>query len=133
MARITVRPDLTGTTHMVAVPPTAKIRDMETGEIATDREGTTLFTVQLMETFGLQAQIIKVTVPQTGLIDGLVPGAVVRPVGLVAAPWGNVFGGQVSVGLSYRAESLELAQATPVTAALTATTAEPVKAGASAK
>jgi hypothetical protein len=130
MARITVRPDLTGTTHMVAVPPTPKVRDMETGEIATDREGVTLFTVQLLETFGLQAQIIKVTVPQTGLIDGLATGAIVRPVNLVAAPWGNVFGGQVSVGLSWRAESLELA---PTSGAATTPAPEPVKAAASAK
>ncbi|WP_042378815.1 SCO3933 family regulatory protein [Streptacidiphilus melanogenes] len=124
MARITVRPDLTGVTHIVAVPPTVKVKDMETGEIAVDRDGKTrLFTVQLMETFGLQAQVIKVTVPETGLIDGLALGAIVRPVGLIASPWGNAFGGQVTVGLAYRAESLELANPT----------AAPAKAEAAAK
>jgi hypothetical protein len=129
MARITVRPDLTGVTHMVAVPPTPKIKDLETGEIALDRDGKTrMFTVQLMELFGVSAQVIKVTVPETGLADAelMVPGAVVRPVGLIASPWGNAFGGQVQVGLAYRADAFVVA--TPAAPA-----AAPVKADAAAK
>lgn len=112
MARITVRPDLTGMTHLVAVPPTVKIRNLETGEIALDRDGkTALYTVELLEVGGPAAQVIKITVPETGLsglIDTLATGQIVRPVGLVAAPWGNYFGGQVNVGLSYRADALVL-------------------------
>jgi hypothetical protein len=111
MPRITVRPDLTGVLHLIAVPPTEKIKDLETNEVATDRDGKTrLFTVQLMETFGVQAQIIKVTVPEPGLADlaSMMPGSPVRLTGLIASPWGNVFGGQVQVGLAYRAEAVTL-------------------------
>jgi hypothetical protein len=109
MARITVRPDLTGVVHMVAIAPTPKVKDLTTGEIATDRDGETpLYTIQLMELYGPQAQIIKVTVPFPGLgdLERLTPGAQVRLTGLIASPWGNVFGGQVQVGLAYRAEAV---------------------------
>ncbi|GAA3056388.1 hypothetical protein GCM10020229_80180 [Kitasatospora albolonga] len=111
MARITIRPDLTGMTHMVAVPPMPKLTDVATGQVATDREsGETLFTVQLLETYEATAQIVKVTVPESGCTD-LAAGAVVRPVGLTASPWANLFNGQVQSGVAYRAASL-----TPVTA-----------------
>lgn len=107
MARITIRPDLTGTTHMVAVPAVPKFSDAATGQVAIDREtGASLFTVQLLETFEATAQLIKVTVPETGLDAGLVPGAIVRPVGLTATPWANLFNGQVQSGVAYRAASL---------------------------
>ncbi|MEV6212724.1 hypothetical protein [Kitasatospora sp. NPDC051914] len=131
MARITIRPDLTGTTHMVAVPPVPKFADAATGQVATDREtGASLYTVQLLETFEATAQLIKVTVPETGLDAGLVPGAIVRPVGLTATPWANLFNGQVQSGVAYRAASL--VPVVPAAAASApkakASTAEPVAA-----
>ncbi|RKE19992.1 hypothetical protein [Streptomyces sp. TLI_171] len=116
MARITIRPDLTGTTHLVAVPAVPKLADAATGQVATDREsGATLYTVQLLETFEATAQLIKVAVPETGLDAGITPGAIVRPVGLIATPWANLFNGQVQSGVAYRAEAL-----VPVVAAVPA-------------
>ncbi|QKW21110.1 hypothetical protein HUT16_20435 [Kitasatospora sp. NA04385] len=123
MARITIRPDLTGTVHMVASPPAVKLADASTGLVATDREsGATLYTVQLVETYDGTAQLIKVTVPEGGVDTSLAPGSVVRPVGLVATPWANVFNGQVSNGVAYRAESLSVlsAVALPADAAVAA-------------
>ncbi|MFD8478715.1 hypothetical protein [Kitasatospora sp. NPDC059673] len=127
MARITIRPDLTGTTHMVAVPPVPKLADAATGQVATDREtGATLYTVQLLETFEAAAQLIKVTVPEPGLDAGLVPGAIVRPVGLIATPWANLFNGQVSNGVAYRAEALVPAAPAAPASKSAAKSAEPV-------
>lgn len=128
MARITIRPDLTGTTHMVAVPPVPKLADAATGQIATDREtGASLYTVQLLETFEATAQLIKVTVPETGLDAGLVPGAIVRPVGLTATPWANLFNGQVQSGVAYRAASVvPVVPATAPKATAKASASEPV-------
>ncbi|MFJ9842039.1 hypothetical protein ACIRYZ_16485 [Kitasatospora sp. NPDC101155] len=127
MARITIRPDLTGTTHMVAVPPVPKMADAATGLVATDREsGATLYTVQLLETFEATAQLIKVTVPEPGLDAALAPGAIVRPVGLIATPWANLFNGQVQSGVAYRAEALVSAVPAAPAAKSAAKTAEPV-------
>ncbi|GAA2105211.1 hypothetical protein GCM10009759_42100 [Kitasatospora saccharophila] len=112
MARIVIRPDLTGTAHMVATAPVPKLADAATGQVATDREsGATLYTVQLLETYEGKAQLIKVTVPEGGVDTSLTVGAVVRPVGLIASPWANVFNGQISQGVAYRAQALDLASA----------------------
>ncbi|AUG78657.1 hypothetical protein CFP65_3880 [Kitasatospora sp. MMS16-BH015] len=118
MARIVIRPDLTDTLHMVATPPAPKLADAATGLVATDREsGAQLYTVQLLETYDGTAQLIKVTVPEGGFDTSLTAGAVVRPVGLLATPWANVFNGQVQHGVAYRAASLASSSATGVSAA----------------
>ncbi|PYC86613.1 hypothetical protein C7C46_05755 [Streptomyces tateyamensis] len=110
MARITIRPDLTDTVHMVATPAVPKLVDAATGKVATDREsGATLYTVHLLETYEGTAQLIKVTVPECGVDPSLTAGAVVRPVGLVVTPWANVFNGHVQQGVAYRAQSLAIA------------------------
>ncbi|MFJ5025818.1 hypothetical protein ACIQAM_32895 [Streptomyces goshikiensis] len=63
-------------------------------------------TVMLMEDG--RAEIMKITVPQSGLATGLKPGAMVRPVDLFATPWARIFNGQLSDGVAYRAARLEL-------------------------
>ncbi|MFJ7193612.1 SCO3933 family regulatory protein [Streptomyces bacillaris] len=86
-----------------------KIKDQQTGEVATDREtGESLYTVTVMLMEDGRAEIMKITVPESGLAAGLKPGAVVRPVELFATPWARIFNGQLSDGVAYRAARLEL-------------------------
>ncbi|GAA1185446.1 hypothetical protein GCM10009654_48880 [Streptomyces hebeiensis] len=46
------------------------------------------------------------TVPESGVTDGLVLGAPVSLPGLVARPWESVFNGQQRHGIAYRAAAL---------------------------
>lgn len=55
-----------------------------------------------------RAEALKVTVPASGLPNGLKPGMPVKTVDLVARPWANLFNGQVSSGVAYRVSALEL-------------------------
>ncbi|MFJ6620946.1 hypothetical protein ACIQOW_25640 [Kitasatospora sp. NPDC091335] len=127
MPRITIRPDLTGTSHLLATPAAVKMADAATGQVATDREsGATLYTVQLLETYEGTAQLIKVTVPESEALLALTPGSMVRPVGLIATPWANLFNGQVSSGVAYRAEALVAAPPATPAPKSAAKTAEPV-------
>lgn len=84
-----------------------------------------LFTVTLMLMEEGRAEIMKVTVPETGLPNGLRPGSLVLPVELFATPWARIFNGNLSDGVAYRALRLDLAQM-PATAQ-EPTSAEPVK------
>ncbi|BBB00176.1 putative replication activator protein [Actinacidiphila reveromycinica] len=89
--------------------PTLKIKDQQTGEVATDREtGASLYTVTVMLMQDGRAEVLKITVPETGLAAGLKPGVMVRPMELFATPWVRIFNGQVSDGVAYRAARLEL-------------------------
>lgn len=89
-----------------------KIKNPETGEIATDRDtGETLYTVTVMQMSDGRAEILKITVPESGLPVGLTAGVMVRPVDLIATPWARIFNGSLSDGVAYRVSRLELAQA----------------------
>ncbi|MFE4913007.1 hypothetical protein ACFRCX_15905 [Streptomyces sp. NPDC056652] len=89
--------------------PVLKIKDQQTGEVATDREtGASLHTVIVMLMEDGRAETLKITVPETGLAAGLKPGVMVRPVELFATPWARIFNGQLSDGVAYRAARLEL-------------------------
>ena len=55
-----------------------------------------------------RAEAMKITVPETGLPNGLKPGVPVMPVELFATPWARIFNGQLSDGIAYRAERLDL-------------------------
>jgi hypothetical protein len=92
--------------------PVLKIKDQQTGEVATDREtGASLYTVTVMLWEDGRAEVLKITIPETGLEAGLKPGAMVRPVELFATPWARIFNGQLSDGIAYRATRLELVAA----------------------
>ncbi|MEU6754961.1 hypothetical protein [Streptomyces sp. NPDC046685] len=94
-----------------------KIKNPQTGEIATDRDtGETLYTVTVMQMSEGRAEILKITVPQSGLPVGLAAGVLVRPVDLIATPWARIFNGSLSDGIAYRVTRLELAQAPAVAA-----------------
>ncbi|MFJ8041368.1 hypothetical protein ACIRBX_12765 [Kitasatospora sp. NPDC096147] len=93
---------------MTGTDATPKIKDPQTGEIATDREtGEPLFTVTVMLMEEGRAEIMKLTVAQSGLPEGLKPGVMVRPVDLFATPWARLFNGQLSEGIAYRVGRLE--------------------------
>ncbi len=57
-----------------------------------------------------RAEILKITVPESGLPAGLAPGVTVRPVDLIATPWARIFNGSLSDGVAYRVTRLELVQ-----------------------
>ena len=118
MAKASVLVDTARSTYMVVMPPIEKMQgDNDAPKVrAFDREtGEGLSVVTLAETFGDRAQVIKVTVPESQIPAGVMPGTQVRPMDMVASVWANKgFGDQVNSGLSYRAKSLELA---PVPAA----------------
>lgn len=89
---------------MVAQPPQPKVKDRRTGERAMDAEtGAPLVTVDVMFAANGAADVISVTVPETGIPDGLVMGVPVTLVGLVARPWENEFNGTKRHGISFRA------------------------------
>ncbi|QKW51053.1 hypothetical protein [Streptomyces buecherae] len=103
---------LPSTVFMAGTLPVPKVKDPQTGELATDRDtGETLFTLTVFLMEEGRAEQMKITVPKSGLPDGLAPGVPVRPVDLFATPWARVFNGQLSDGVAYRATSLELAGA----------------------
>ncbi|MEV0282443.1 hypothetical protein AB0I22_39665 [Streptomyces sp. NPDC050610] len=101
---------LPSTMFMAGTAPVPKVKDPQTGELATDRDtGETLFTMTVFLMEEGRAEQMKITVPQSGLPDGLQPGVPVRPVELFATPWARMFNGQLSDGVAYRASALELA------------------------
>lgn len=110
MAKQTVRVDINASEYRLVMPVIPKVRDEQTGEIAKDRQtGEAMYIAHLAETSEGRAQLVKVTIPETGQAEGLKPGDLVRPVELTASPWANVFGDQVNSGLAYRAKGLEAA------------------------
>lgn len=46
------------------------------------------------------------TVPSTGVPEGLAPGTMVHVVGLKARDWENTFNGQTRHGISFRAVAI---------------------------
>ncbi|MDH6585912.1 hypothetical protein M2161_005018 [Streptomyces sp. SAI-133] len=94
----------------VATAPAPKVVNKQTGERAVDREtGAGLSTVGLLISDEGEGNLYQVTVPETGLPEGLVPGALVRVVGLRARDWENEFNGQKRHGISFRAVAITAA------------------------
>ncbi|RFU82771.1 hypothetical protein DY218_31450 [Streptomyces triticagri] len=95
--------DVSAATVMAAKAPQPKVKDRRTGEIATDAEGVTLMTVEVMFSSNDEVEILKVTVPQPGLSGEMQMGTPVALTGLVASPWENEFNGQKRHGIAFRA------------------------------
>ncbi|MFE0186942.1 hypothetical protein [Streptomyces sp. NPDC058989] len=114
MARTSIRVGLLPETRFMAgALPVPKWADQDKGERALDREtNAPLYTVMIFLMEGERAETLKVTVPETGLPNGLKPGTPVKTVDLVANPWANLFNGQVSSGVSYRVKALVIDQGT---------------------
>ncbi len=108
MARIRVGL-LPTASFMVGTMPVPKYADAEKTQFAVDREtGEQLKTVTLFFMEEDRAEALKITVPASGLPNGLKPGLPVMPVELFATPWARIFNGQLSDGIAYRADRLDL-------------------------
>lgn len=109
MASKPIRVLTQGALYTVATPSAPKVKDLRTGEIATHPQtGEPLHTVSLLEMADGAADLLKVTVPASKIPQGLRLGVPVRPVGLMATPWARIFNDQLSDGVAYRADSIEM-------------------------
>ncbi|WP_127450251.1 hypothetical protein [Streptomyces sp. B29(2018)] len=96
--------DVSTAVVFVTTAPTPKLVNKQTGERAVDREtGAGLSTVGLLISDEGEGNLYQVTVPETGLPEGLTPGMPVSVVGLKARDWENEFNGQKRHGISFRA------------------------------
>ncbi|WP_079152432.1 hypothetical protein [Streptomyces sp. RTd22] len=111
MAMTRIRVGLLPSTMFIAgTAPVPKIKDPETGVLATDRDtGETLHTLTVFLMEEGRAEQMKLTVPESGLPDSLQPGTPVQVTELFATPWARIFNGQLSEGVAYRAAKVELA------------------------
>ncbi|MFD1830398.1 hypothetical protein ACFSJS_12075 [Streptomyces desertarenae] len=100
----TIRVETSTATILLTEAPEPKVRDRQTGEVAKDAvSGETLMTIGVVYIDEGESALIRVTVPESGVADGLALGAPVSLPGLVAKPWENVFNGQQRHGIAYRA------------------------------
>ncbi|WP_327324180.1 MULTISPECIES: hypothetical protein [unclassified Streptomyces] len=94
-------------TVMLIQAPEPKIKNRETGEVATDRQsGKTLFNVNVAVIVDGRPDALTIVVAEDGVQPDLFPGVPVALPGLVARPWENDFGH----GISYRATAVMAAQ-----------------------
>ncbi|MCZ2526007.1 hypothetical protein ACFW9F_02160 [Streptomyces sp. NPDC059506] len=102
-----IRVETSSATILLTEAPEKKIRDRQTGEVATDAvTGETLMKIGVVYIDGGESSLLQVTVPESGVTEGLTLGAPVSLVGLVARPWENVFNGQQRHGIAFRAAAV---------------------------
>ncbi|WP_069769928.1 hypothetical protein [Streptomyces sp. LUP30] len=102
-----IRVDASTATILLTEAPAPKVRDRQTGEIAKDAvSGEALMTVGVVFIDEGDSSLIQVTVPESGVTEGLTVGAPVSLPGLVARPWESVFNGQQRHGIAYRATAI---------------------------
>jgi hypothetical protein len=102
-----IRIDASTATILLTEAPAPKVRDRQTGEIAKDAlTGEALMTVGVVYIDEGESSLIQVTVPESGVTEGLTVGAPVSLPGLVARPWQSVFNGQERHGIAYRATAV---------------------------
>lgn len=99
-----IRVETSAATILLTEAPSPKVRDRQTGEIAKDTvTGEALMTVGVVYIDEGESALIVVTVPESGVAEGLALGSPVSLPGLVARPWESVFNGQQRHGIAYRA------------------------------
>ncbi|MEU2283527.1 hypothetical protein ABZ614_16630 [Streptomyces sp. NPDC013178] len=102
-----IRVDASTATILLTEAPAPKVRDRQTGEIAKDAvSGEALMTIGVVYIDEGESSLIQVTIPESGVTDGLAVGAPVSLPGLVARPWQSVFNGQQRHGIAYRATAV---------------------------
>ncbi|MFD4956210.1 hypothetical protein [Streptomyces sp. NPDC058451] len=102
-----IRVETTTATILLTEAAEPKVRDRQTGERAVDAvSGEPLMTVGVVCIEDGESSLIKVTVPESGVTEGLTLGAPVSLVGLMARPWESVFNGQQRHGIAYRATAV---------------------------
>jgi hypothetical protein len=103
--------DVSALTFVCVSPPRPKLVNQDTGEVKTDRNGQTVFTVGLSAADPM-GRVDLLNVAVTG-DQSITLGEVVTPVGLVAFPWEAVLGGEKRWGVAYRAERIAPVSAVP--------------------
>ena len=99
--------DLSTAIAFVAVPPKTKLVNQKTGEIAVDREtGGRLVTVGLTVADDGEANLLTVTLLESGIAPDIQVGTPVTVTGLKARDWENEFNGQKRHGISFRAVAI---------------------------
>jgi hypothetical protein len=99
--------ETTAATILLTEAPETKIKDRQTGEIATDAtSGEPLMTLGVVHIEDGESSLLKVTVPQSGIGEGLTLGGPVALPGLVARPWESTFNGQQRHGIAFRAAAV---------------------------
>ncbi|MFZ3558194.1 hypothetical protein [Streptomyces sp. BH055] len=99
--------DVSTAVVFVATAPEPKLINKKTGERAVDREtDAPLSTVGLLVSDEGDGNLYQVTVPETGLPEGLAPGMPVKVIGLKARDWENTFNGEKRHGIAFRAAAL---------------------------
>ncbi|GKQ34030.1 hypothetical protein [Streptomyces sp. A012304] len=107
--------DTSAATLLVTKLPEVKVRDRQSGEIALDpTTNERLMVLELVFIAQGGSDMIKVTVPEPGIGEGLVMGAPVILSGLVARPWESEFGGRLRHGIAYRADAVMVNAPAPV-------------------
>ncbi len=102
-----IRVETSAATILLTEAPEKKLKDRRTGEVATDANtGDVLWTVGVVYIEGGESALLKVTVPENGLTEGLAVGAPVSLAGLVARPWESTFNGQQRHGIAFRATAV---------------------------
>ncbi len=102
-----IRVETSAATILLTEAPEKKVKDRQTGEIATDTAtGETLMTLGVVYIEDGESSLIKVTVPQSGVTEGLTLGGPVALPGLVARPWESTFNGQQRHGIAFRAAAV---------------------------
>ncbi|MCQ4084422.1 hypothetical protein NGB36_28540 [Streptomyces sp. RB6PN25] len=102
-----IRVETSSATILLTEAPEKKVKDRRSGEVATDAvSGETLWTVGVVYIEEGESSLIKVTVPERGITEGLAVGAPVSFVDLVARPWESTFNGQQRHGIAFRAKAV---------------------------
>ncbi|WP_031476689.1 SCO3933 family regulatory protein [Streptomyces bicolor] len=102
--------DTSAMTVMLIQTPEKKVKNRETGEVATDRQsGQVLYNVNVAVVMDGRPDAVTIVVAEDGIQPDLVAGMPVELPGLVARPWENDFGH----GISYRAIAVAAKQLTP--------------------
>ena len=118
--------DLTALTFVCVSAPRPKLLDQDTGEVKTDRNGQTVFTVGLSAADQMgRVDLLNISVSGDQPVS---IGQIVTPIGLVAFPWEQTRNGEKRWGIAYRAT--QIAPAAP--AAIPASPSAPAAGSAAA-
>ncbi|MEY9965927.1 hypothetical protein ABIA33_003982 [Streptacidiphilus sp. MAP12-16] len=99
--------DLSSAFVFVAVPPTPKMKNKKTGEMAIDiATELPLYNVGLTVTDEGTADLLTVAIPESGIPADLGLGMPVAVTGLRARDWENVSNGEKRHGIAFRAVAI---------------------------
>jgi hypothetical protein len=114
MRSIPIPIDTSRLTFVVVTAPRPRLVSQETGEIKTDKNGRTVYTVGLSAADATgRVELVNVSVSGEPPVS---VGQVVEPAGLVGFTWEQVRNGQLRWGIAYRADSITPAMAGQVAA-----------------